>query len=47
MQALRAVRVVVDIGLHLGRKVPDGLPGTGEPWTFDSAVAALRALPAA
>ena len=42
-QALRAVRVVVDIGLHLGRKVPAGLPGTGEPWTFDTAVASLRA----
>ena len=42
-QALRAVRVVVDIGLHLGRRVPAGLPGTGEPWTFDTAVASLRA----
>ena len=42
-QALRAVRVVVDIGLHLGRRVPAGLPGTGEPWTFDTAVACLRA----
>ena len=42
-QALRAVRVVVDIGLHLGRRVPVGLPGTGEPWTFETAVASLRA----
>ena len=37
------MRVVVDIGLHLGRRVPAGLPGTGEPWTFDTAVASLRA----
>jgi uncharacterized protein (DUF885 family) len=42
-QALRAVRVIVDIGLHLGRTVPAGLPGSGEPWTFDTTVAALRA----
>jgi uncharacterized protein (DUF885 family) len=42
-QALRAGRVVVDIGLHLGRKVPAGLPGSGEPWTFETAVASLRA----
>ena len=41
-QAFRAVRVVIDIGLHLGRAVPAGLPGTGEPWGFDTAVAALR-----
>ena len=27
-QALRAVRVVIDIGLHLGRRVPAGLPGS-------------------
>jgi hypothetical protein len=24
--------------------VPAGLPGTGEPWDFDNAVAALRGL---
>ena len=37
------MRVVVDIGLHLGRRVPAGLAGAGEPWTFDHAVASLRA----
>jgi uncharacterized protein (DUF885 family) len=42
-QAFRAVRVVVDIGLHLGRTVPAGLPGAGQPWGFDTAVAALEA----
>ena len=26
-QLMRAVRVVVDIGLHTGRRIPDGLPG--------------------
>jgi uncharacterized protein (DUF885 family) len=31
-QAFRAVRVVIDIGLHTGRPLPDG-----RPWTFDLA----------
>jgi uncharacterized protein (DUF885 family) len=31
-QAFRAVRVVVDIGLHTGRPLPDG-----RPWTFELA----------
>lgn len=45
-QALRAARVVVDIGVHLGKDVPavfvnaDGIePGT---WTYDAAWAFLR-----
>jgi uncharacterized protein (DUF885 family) len=41
-QAFRAVRVVIDVGLHTGREVPDGLPGAGQPWTFDLAVEALQ-----
>jgi uncharacterized protein (DUF885 family) len=43
MQALRAARVVVDIGLHTHRPIPGGLAGAGEPWTFDRAVALVAA----
>ena len=37
-QAFRAARVVVDIGLHTGRRIPDGWPNAGEAWTFELAV---------
>lgn len=38
-QLFRAVRVVVDIGLHLGFDIPDHAPlHGGEPWTFERAV---------
>lgn len=40
-QALRAGRVVVDIGLHLDLRVPPGAPGEGERWTPERAVAFL------
>jgi uncharacterized protein (DUF885 family) len=41
-QQLRSVRVVIDIGMHLGLPVPDDAEGTmadhrGEPWTPDLA----------
>src|SRR3954447_3708704 len=39
MQAFRAARVVVDIGLHTGRPIADGWPDAGQPWTYDRAVA--------
>jgi len=40
--ALRAVRVVVDIGLHLDLPIPDDVAfHPGERWTFDLAVEAL------
>ena len=42
-QAFRAVRVVIDVGLHTGGIVPDGLPGAGEPWSFELAVAPCSA----
>jgi uncharacterized protein (DUF885 family) len=39
---LRVLRVVIDIGLHLERRIPDDAPfAAGEPWTFDRAVDAL------
>jgi uncharacterized protein (DUF885 family) len=39
---MRAVRVVVDLGLHLGYRIPDDAPlHAGEPWTYDRAVDAL------
>jgi uncharacterized protein (DUF885 family) len=41
MQAFRAARVVVDIGLHTGRKIPSvlpGWPGAGESWNHQLAV---------
>ena len=38
-QLFRAVRVVVDIGLHLGLDIPEHAPlHGGEPWTFERAV---------
>jgi uncharacterized protein (DUF885 family) len=40
-QAMRAARVVIDIGLHTGRRIPDGRPGGGEVWTYDLAVDAF------
>lgn len=36
-QLMRAVRVVVDIGLHTDRRIPDGLPGTRSRITPESA----------
>jgi uncharacterized protein (DUF885 family) len=36
--AFRAARVVVDIGLHTGRRIPAGWPGGGETWTYDRAI---------
>ena len=36
--AFRAARVVVDIGLHTGRRIPAGWPGSGESWTYDGAI---------
>ena len=41
VQAMRAARVVIDIGLHTGREVPAGLPGASGPWTYELAVAAI------
>ena len=48
MQAFRAARVIVDIGLHTGRAIPAGLPGAGlpgaglpgagQPWTPELAI---------
>lgn len=39
---MRAVRVVVDLGLHLGYPIPDDAPlHAGEAWTYDRAVDAL------
>jgi uncharacterized protein (DUF885 family) len=38
MQAFRAARVVVDIGLHTGRRIPSGWPAAGERWNYDLAV---------
>jgi uncharacterized protein (DUF885 family) len=44
---LRAVRVVIDIGLHLAIPIPDNAPfHPGEPWSFDLAVEALEELAA-
>jgi uncharacterized protein (DUF885 family) len=38
-QAMRAVRVVVDIGLHLGLALPDDAPDhPGAPWTPELAL---------
>lgn len=48
-QSFRALRVVIDMGLHLGRSIPDHAPSfPGEPWTPERAhhvIAALRFLP--
>lgn len=46
-QQWRAVRIVLDIGLHLDLPVPegprlDGAPEPGSPWTRDEAVTFLR-----
>jgi uncharacterized protein (DUF885 family) len=42
-QAFRAVRVVLDIGLHTGRTIADGpWPGAGERWTPSLAEAHLE-----
>lgn len=38
MQAFRAARVVVDIGLHTGRRVPEGWPSAGRTWDYGLAV---------
>ncbi len=39
---MRAVRVVVDIGLHLGLRIPADAPlHPGQPWTYERAVEAL------
>jgi uncharacterized protein (DUF885 family) len=37
-QAFRAARVVVDIGLHTGRVIPEGWDGAGRRWTYELAV---------
>lgn len=42
MQAFRAARVVVDIGLHAGRMIPSGFPGSGEQWSVARAVEAIQ-----
>ncbi|MDX1659722.1 MAG: DUF885 domain-containing protein [Nitriliruptorales bacterium] len=40
---LRAVRVVADIGAHLGFSIPDDAPfHPGEPWSYDLGVEILR-----
>ena len=36
--AFRAARIVVDIGLHTGRRIPKGHPGAGEAWTYEHAI---------
>ena len=36
--AFRAARIVVDIGLHTGRRIPKGWPGAGETWTYERAI---------
>ncbi len=42
---MRAVRVVVDLGLHLGLPIPDDAPlHPGEAWEFEHAVEALTQL---
>jgi uncharacterized protein (DUF885 family) len=44
-ELLRAIRVVVDLGLHLGLAIPDGAPvHGGAVWDFDRAVDVLREL---
>lgn len=44
-ELLRATRVVVDIGLHLGLTVPDDAPfQPGRRWDYDLGVAALETL---
>ena len=42
-QLYRAARVVVDIGLHLGKTVDESSPmAPGEPWSFETAVEFMR-----
>ena len=42
-QQLRACRVVIDIGCHLGFRIPDHAPiGAGETWTYDHGVELLH-----
>ncbi|MFQ5523123.1 MAG: DUF885 domain-containing protein [Acidimicrobiia bacterium] len=42
-QMYRAVRVVVDTGLHLGKTIPESSPiGSGSVWDFDTAVEFMR-----
>lgn len=44
-QMLRACRVVIDLGLHLGYRIPaDAVFRPGQMWTFDSAVQMLTEL---
>lgn len=45
MQAFRAARVVVDIGLHTGRRIPSDWAGVGagSEWDFDLAVDFIEA----
>ncbi len=39
----RATRIVVDIGLHLELRIPEGSPMfSGEPWTFERAVEYMK-----
>jgi uncharacterized protein (DUF885 family) len=42
-QIMRALRVVIDIGLHLELPIPADAPfEAGQPWTFDRAVSVLN-----
>ena len=41
MQAMRAARVVIDIGLHTGRPVPEGCREPVSAWTYELAVEAI------
>ncbi len=42
-QMYRAARIVVDIGLHLGKTVADSSPiGAGDVWTFEAAVEFMK-----
>lgn len=42
-QQLRACRVVIDIGCHLGYRIPDHAPiGASETWTYDHGVEMLH-----
>lgn len=43
MQAFRAARVVVDIGLHTGREIPRGFSGAGQLWSEARAITAIAA----
>jgi len=42
-QQLRACRVVIDIGCHLGYRIPDHAPiGAGDTWTYEHGVETLH-----